>query len=95
MATFKVGQRVRLISQDPSSIARWGNYIGQEAIVVATSHPHFSWALGIQFLSEQQLWAAMPRHLAPLTDPKADEFIEGLKKLAREPAPLVPQKVAQ
>lgn len=91
MATFKVGQKVKVIAQVPASIECYGSRIGQEAVVEALTHQTYGGALTIAFLSDGAKWAAIPEHLAPLTDPKADEFIEGLKKLAREPAPIVPQ----
>ena len=85
MATFKVGQRVRLVK------SVLGN-TGAECVVTALAAEGY-WSqigeyVGIEIKidgSDERYVAPDESWLAPLTDPKADEFIERIKKLAREP----------
>lgn len=91
MATFKVGQRVKKVRHN-------GRVPGQPGV----GHLHFT-PLGAEGVIEEiagsevavlfdgmeyQLWG-FPWQFVPLTDPQADAFMEGLKKLAREPQPVV------
>ena len=99
MATFKVGQRVRIVYAETSKCL-----IGKEAIV--SSGLVEGKYRGSEYLGHQLIWGdgspvmnvynnrfvAEPRELVPLTDPKADEFIERMKKLGREPV-IQPVKV--
>lgn len=80
MATFKVGDRVKVVSggdgQERQALGTCGTVIGlpgpaglyEVRMDIGLTNRGFDW-----------LW--WPHELAPLTDPKADEFIESLKKL--------------
>ncbi len=95
MATFKVGQRVRIIqsSKHPDNVGREGVITHDLWMDPHCSHSYargrlvYNVALDGHPHAVHGTWGALPEQLAPLTDPKADEFIEGLKKLAREPQP--------
>lgn len=105
MANFKVGQRVRVI--EPRSI----HYGKEGSVMGFSTGPFFSNINGGAFmhgpfyrvridgygeLTRNGRRLCFPPHsLAPLTDPKADAFIESLKKLAREPQPVAPVDVRQ
>ena len=93
MANFKVGQRVRIIK----SVG--GRHDGVEATILTPLRMERSRACGFHAAHRIAIdgvgsfnpvtglpWGEPPEWLAPLTDPKADAFIESLKKLAREPA---------
>jgi hypothetical protein len=94
MATFKVGQRVKVIRSQgfiPKAV-------GREATIIAIepnrrcSAAHYIAIDGLPCDSLIVIGAtgwAYPDQLAPLTDPRADAFIESLKKLSREPQPFV------
>lgn len=102
MATFKVGDRVRVAwlhqHSRPSRVR-----LGMTGTIVATdgglmpSGWRAEWRVVLdQIKSDFSFDGAFffqSAHLAPLTDPKADAFIEGLKKLACEPQPAVFQGV--
>lgn len=83
MATFKVGQRVRLIYQVPASIAMWGDRIGCEGTIVCMgNHVRPDSFCSVRFDVSPEVWAIEAAyHLAPLTDPKAAAFIANIKKL--------------
>lgn len=94
MAAFKVGQRVRFVKTDNPALA---DLVGREATIV--SIPAWSsgdcsitidGALGRTYGGFLPSFATLFTHIAPLTDPKADEFIERIKKLGNEPMPLSP-----
>lgn len=93
MATFKVGQRVKVVS------AYWAHeLIGLEGVIAPDwdSPPPPGWhnvTLGVPNAGGYDSWARpgwqfASHHLAPLTDPKADAFIERIKRLANEPQPM-------
>jgi hypothetical protein len=82
MATFKVGQRVRIIF-----VYTLPHCLGKEATIVARHGDIFFLDVdnvGTRRSSGSPCWV-YEHQLAQLTDPKADEFIESLKKLGREP----------
>lgn len=95
MATFKVGQRVRVANPHPAREAMRG----LEGVVNRIGVHGYAWAATIHgadaamaraghiFLSSSSTdsWAFYEGELAPLTDPKADAFIEQIKRLKPEP----------
>jgi hypothetical protein len=82
MATFKVGQRVRLIRQNPASIARWGNVIGREATVVEVP----GWKADCRVLvdGDPVPFNSQFDHLAPLTDPGCESFLQAMRDYANK-----------
>lgn len=89
MANFKVGQRVRVVKTHMHSIP-W--LIGKEGTILRATTEHGGWGPAEWAVRvDGTPWDYMlflSCHLAPLTDPKADEFIEKLKKLGNEPQPV-------
>jgi hypothetical protein len=96
MATFKVGQRVKLISTKPTSSA--SDCVGKagvitaipgEAIVFETGLPH---DCDVAIDGERTI-SAMFFRLVPLTDPRADEFIADMERFSKVAAKTEPMKV--
>ncbi len=87
MSAFKVGQRVRVVGQDEGSVTWWGCVRGREATIVAI--PFENRDCGIEIEGDTRTWRADFHRLAPLTDPKADAFIESIKKLKPYEEPVV------
>lgn len=92
MATFRVGQRVRIIGA-----CAYPEWIGCEVTILGLpgSEPAFPDAYSFtrpsgDFDPPGRSYSALPHRLAPLTDPKADAFIESIKRLGREPQPETP-----
>lgn len=89
MAKFYVGQRVRVVRcESHPQIA------GCEATIVRRGDcSPLHWALDVAGIGRygpsitfgRCHLSAYDHELAPLTDPKADEFVERIKKIAREP----------
>jgi hypothetical protein len=92
MATFKVGQRVRVIAHYGDEPAPKGGWIGREGIVIARRwrgiFSGWRWYLNLGGFE----WYFHDAELAPLTDPKADEFIEAVKKWKPEPEIVAPKQ---
>ena len=86
MATFKVGQRVRIV------YSKWG-LEGRETIIHRI--PSLRADSDCDFFLDGERWAANFSSLAPLTDPGADAFIERIKKLKPEPVVPVPEHVKE
>ena len=95
MATFKVGQRVRIVRQSPDTVIVWGTVLGREATVTK---------IGGQFDcfivpdGDGHEWEASFASIAPLVDPAADAFLARMKKLGKEPindAPKVTERIAK
>lgn len=98
MATFKVGQRVRVVAPisdvcgaEGVIVRAWptpaaGRYDDRRAGASWNVHIHGNPCGQLRFFDDE---------LAPLTDPKADQFIESLKKLANEPLVLTPEETLQ
>ena len=91
MATFKVGQRVRIVSSVSTP-----ELIGYQATIISELRTRTHWTTGKQYqgydLAVDGIGTVLPRapraqlcfhshHLAPLTDPKADAFIARIKQL--------------
>lgn len=95
MSAFKVGQRVRNIYMgDGASVP-----FGAEGVVTGLGEASRPYPDGYQVVfdshpswSPDRSWNCRRDVLAPLTDPLAEQFIERIKKIAREPAPLVKEK---
>ena len=111
MAAFKVGDKVRIVSDIDAqgAIVEHAN-VGMEAVILARGPAGGGWDWHLYVpnapdvprspsddLHEQKHHFADSCQLAPLTDPKADSFIESLKKLAREPPgrPQMPEKLPE
>ena len=98
MATFKVGQRVRIVAQSPNST---GSYVGEEGTIVGAYDGQRDWIVEFGKWMHEPTDIAETQgvffnfELAPLTDPKADEFIARLKKLGSEPAILSPSQLKE
>lgn len=105
MATFKVGDRVRIVN------SRCGKsiWIGKEGAIwkiepggwcrmmIARGMPPDAMAYsvcidGVGELSPKGFEIAFEAHnLAPLSDPKADEFVERIRKMKPEPEIVAPR----
>jgi hypothetical protein len=87
MATFKVGQRVRLVSATFTSPAI--DFVGREATIVAipSRNGERDCSIDIDGADARQFGSKFPSfncsfaRLAPLTDPKADAFLESIRQL--------------
>lgn len=101
MATYKVGQRVKFVAglkpehQGPGYEVAHDGLIGDVGTVydVASSRLPPDAACAVLFDGSRSkhlsgAFAVRAYQIVPLTDPKADEFIERIKKIAREPAPV-------
>lgn len=97
MATFKVGDRVRVIALRPVTF-RTRVRVGMQGRIVQagpveTWGGHMAeWAVDLDDVW-QELFGLDSWELAPLTDPKADEFIERIKKLKPYDEPTVRPRV--
>ena len=91
MATFKVGQRVRVVGQAESSKHLWGSIVGVEAVIHAA--PYLDADCGIALAGDTRIWRSDFAYLAPLTDPKADAFIERVKSWKPEPVMPAPNRI--
>ena len=93
MATFKVGQRVRIVQHifvPQAGGKAYPDAVGREATILrlCLQRP-FDWVIQIDNIPGEAL--AQNAELAPLTDPGADAFIESLKKLKHYEEPRVPK----
>lgn len=86
MATFKVGQRVKKIAHDPERMHRMLVPVGASGVILAASswHPD-AWVVDFPgCASTDPYWVnfhLMSFQIAPLTDPKADAFLESIRKM--------------
>ena len=95
MAVFKVGQRVKLIAHPDDTGWDRKLYSGRETTItsrrlVCDGRGYYKTARSDRVGGIAGVWED---HIAPLTDPKADAFVESLKKLAREPQN-IPERVS-
>jgi hypothetical protein len=97
MATFKVGQRVRIIAPRSPSCGREATIIGvKRELEVLDFDAQTILHVPIFYYLDIDGYGATapggrrrglePHEITPLTDPKADAFLERVKKLGREPA---------
>lgn len=95
MANFKVGQRVRIVNDIVFGFRAVppNYYLGKEAVIIAPGgYKQSDWRLLVA--GETPYLAdvfARNEELVPLTDPKADEFVERIKKLKPYEEPCVDQ----
>lgn len=85
MATFRVGQRVRIVNADNPHM-QWA--VGIETTITGLPGTSFLYPNDYQLALKTPdglRVSAPPKDLAPLTDPDAERFVESLKCLAREP----------
>lgn len=88
MAKFKVGDKARIIDAPDMKKKHW---IGCEVTILqlpgwlAGDPDHYQISRPTTEMEDWPAYSAPARHLAPLTDPKADEFIARLEKLGHEP----------
>jgi len=82
MTNFKVGQRVRVRKECDRVSPECAHLCGAEAQLVSV-YGYREWELSLRVRGGPVI--AHEDALEPLTDPKADEFIERIKKLEREP----------
>jgi hypothetical protein len=83
MATFKVGQRVKKIANRSRLDPSWDECLdvpmNAEGVVKEVQNMYGEVTVVFDFDGKR---SSMPAYtLAPLTDPKADEFIESIRKL--------------
>ena len=98
MATFKVGQRVKLVAIDahlgwmprPPAMGEGGIVVPGGVSNNLTCRVLFDKARGS---TTDGAFGCFAHEIAPLTDPKADEFIERIKKLKPEPVLPAPEKL--
>jgi hypothetical protein len=85
MATFKVGQRVRIVG---CTEQYWLQMNGREATVIGPLNPAPPSASGmpayrIRIDGGVDAWA-QPRYLAPLTDPGCESFLQAMRDYANK-----------
>jgi hypothetical protein len=86
MATFKVGDRVRIVNP----LAGYEHFRGEEGVIERQSrYPGWNWevrcdrALVGKFgRSPLSLWSFRDFEIAPLTHPRADEFVADMERFA-------------
>ncbi len=95
MATFKVGDKVRVVRSD---FARWSYLVGMEGVVVRPGS-YWDWIVSIpgaprlETLSDLgDAFGFYSHELAPLTDPGADAYIERVKSWKPEPVEVAREK---
>lgn len=89
MATFKVGQRVRVINanSDPTKPGIPApETLGCEGVIVAHGWGGWDWIMHVDGFGTRQL-SVMSEDIAPLTNPKADEHFARFMRKVREPLP--------
>lgn len=87
MANFRVGQRVRVVAHQPLGLGD-SYHVGKEGFVDSVDPAAKEYSVAVLLDGQHApLWFRCSE-LRPLTDPKAEAFVERLKKLAREPAPV-------
>lgn len=98
MATFKVGDRARLVNVRNAPNPDFRPCEGDEVTILGLPGAEDLFPDSYTFtrpkhhpVANAPYYSARRHYLAPLTDPKADEFIARLEKLGREPVGL-PQK---
>jgi hypothetical protein len=80
MATFRIGDRVRVVAAHPPLPQDAAQLIGKEGEVMQHPYPSCTrWPVAVRIGGTMALFT--PGELAPLTDPKADAFVESIKKL--------------
>jgi hypothetical protein len=92
MATFRVGQRVRVVSMSPGvrDDSR-GRMIGAEGVIARRADDiRWDWVVDLPAVPGRAgygmtatEWYADSGMLAPLTDPRASEFIEDMERFSR------------
>jgi hypothetical protein len=102
MATFKVGQRVRVIKPEN---AYWNHLLGSEGTVLGPGQVKlgraYEYGVRVDCGVETGDFNFFSWELAPLTDPDsaADQWaaskLDQLKKLVREPMPLDKQQLEE
>jgi len=95
MAIFKVGDKARIVNAYPAH-AKWN---GAEVTIIGLPGCDPDWPGQYQIDGPMvrgpwNHWFAGPEQLAPLTDPKADEFIENIKRLKPYEEPKVVKEKA-
>ncbi len=98
MATYRVGQRVRVVDCEPDAFNSH-RAIGKEGSIVEVGD-FLGWG-GLRFayrvvldFDPRGVWRFNAKHLAPITDTGADAFIERIKKLKPYDEPVVaPSKI--
>lgn len=86
---MKIGDRVRFVR---GAAPAWEPLIGREGRIVGLGNNpgyviDFRWDCHVNFGEPDSGVNCLFAELEPITDPKAEQFIERIKKLAREPAP--------
>lgn len=88
MANFKVGDRARIIDAPDMKKKHW---IGCEVTILRlpgwSDYKPGSYEISrpATEMGEWRAYGAPAHHLAPLTDPGVDAFMERIKRLGREP----------
>lgn len=98
MSAFKVGQRVKYVAHAsvPPRVTRPGSPpIGTEGAIIRgyrllrpeNAEPCYGYTVEFDGFPPYfgPGWSVEPGQIVPLADPKAEEFIASLEKLAREP----------
>ena len=84
MATFKVGQRVRIVM----ATRRADLFLNKETVITGRArHPYEKLGYRTEITDRHGEPGVYTEHLAPLTDPAADAFIERVKSWKPEPVP--------
>jgi len=91
MATFRVGDRARLVNCENAGNPAFRGCSGDEVAILALPGCNPIWpdeyeiTRPASYTSYGGFFYAPAYHLAPLTDPGADAFLARLKKLGSEP----------
>ena len=92
MATFKVGDRVRLIQQADDSIMLFGRMVGAEGSILDFAPLFRDCDCRVKFDGHAKPWSCPFNHLAPLLPPAADEWAADKVKSVTKPTYIEPER---
>ena len=99
MATFRVGQRVRVRADLRTTKTKDMAALGMETVITGARYTDWLTNRGAYPTALSDSWGEQGIYesaLTPLTDPAADAFMERMKKLGKEPindAPKVTERI--
>jgi hypothetical protein len=89
VSAFRVGQRARLIYQNLASILTWGDARGSEGVIAAVPGPYGHACVWLRDGDSVKWEITSFSSLAPLTDPRAEEFVADMERFAHLAKPTV------
>ncbi len=93
MANFKVGQRVRISPDMKYCIPKCRPLVGAETVITSERFEEFG-EVGYRTAATDTIpncIGVQEQYLIPLSDPKADEFIERIRKMKPYDEPVAPK----